>query len=609
MHASKPFIHLRPFWVVCFILILAFAVRVGGIHNFPVWTDEGWSTWASSGDLTSTLQAVAEDRHPPLYFVALNLWRGVAGDSHIATRLLSVMGGMLTLVFVYRLTADHFPRKAAVWATILASSLAILVYYSQEVRHYGWLTLFAIASWWALLRLLKHRHNKVIWVVYTVSLALMMYTQYFGLFVAITQAVVVIFFSRLRWREQARVYSAWAVAVMLYLPWLWVIATVQWELLQTGIAGFPGTLRVMPENLLAIAQLLFGEQLAVSLSVFLFGTVFLLAQHRSVRHLQVWIAGGGFLLLMLTLGIQFDILSARTLVFITPMLCVICGVGLAQVSHGGLFAVAFAVISLAAPQVIQVRLPLHQVMDIVAPQYSQGDWVVLETGWDDNAFAYEIGLALPEGASILRTLPWTNDRTGGEPIIPAIQVDLATYQRVWVIQWLQAPQVSTYLHSEASGFRPVIFHTVDAGIVGETFGDAEIDITLFERLSIEPLATFGESIVLGSAVYDEPTSQHPFHVDLWWLTRAPLALDYSIGVFLLDETGTAISEQNSAPTTPTSQWTVDTPYFDRHTLNIPASLPAGTYQLAVRVYWYAEPENPLPVQGEHQFIIDTFTLN
>jgi hypothetical protein len=40
----------------------------------------------------------------------------------------------------------------------------------------------------------------------------------------------------------------------------------------------------------------------------------------------------------------------------------------------------------------------------------------------------------------------------------------------------------------------------------------------------------------------------------------------------------------------TSQWAVDELTFDRHSLVLPADLPPGQYDLAVSVYWYADPQ-------------------
>ena len=49
------------------------------------------------------------------------------------------------------------------------------VYYAQEVRHYGWLTLFSALSWLILLRYLRQTSRKL-WIGYVLSLATMLYT-------------------------------------------------------------------------------------------------------------------------------------------------------------------------------------------------------------------------------------------------------------------------------------------------------------------------------------------------------------------------------------------------------------------------------------------------
>ena len=68
MKASK---RLLP---VVAVLLIAAALRIVGASGYPVWTDEGWSIWASSNP-AQVIGIVAADRHPPLYFAALSLWR------------------------------------------------------------------------------------------------------------------------------------------------------------------------------------------------------------------------------------------------------------------------------------------------------------------------------------------------------------------------------------------------------------------------------------------------------------------------------------------------------------------------------------------------------
>jgi len=88
---TNPQALLRLLSPIVVILIVAAALRIVNAGHFPVWTDEGWSTWAvSDHSLGAILDKVAHDRHPPLYFVALSGWWTVAGDSRIALRFLSI---------------------------------------------------------------------------------------------------------------------------------------------------------------------------------------------------------------------------------------------------------------------------------------------------------------------------------------------------------------------------------------------------------------------------------------------------------------------------------------------------------------------------------------
>ena len=183
------------------VLLFAAALRILGAGSYPVWTDEGWSIWASS-DPTEVIGIVAADRHPPLYFAALSVWRTAAGNSRIALRWLSIAAGLLTVAVVYRIGADIFGRRAGLLAALLIAALPTAVYYAQEVRHYGWLALFSALSWLILLRYLR-RPSRGLWVAYVISITAMLYTLYFGVFTLAAEGVVwgIAVFGDHRWAD------------------------------------------------------------------------------------------------------------------------------------------------------------------------------------------------------------------------------------------------------------------------------------------------------------------------------------------------------------------------------------------------------------------------
>ena len=111
-----------------------------------------------------------------------------------------------------------------------------------------------------------------------------------------------------------------------------------------------------------------------------------------------------------------------------------------------------------------------------------------------------------------------------------------------------------------------------------------------------------------SQEYDQRDAQkaqpgETLFTDLWWSATAQPKLDYSVGVYLLDANGQVVAQSDNAPgDVPTSQWMLDKLYFDRHTLIVPAGLPAGTYQVAVGVYWFGD-QRLLPVAGKLNLIV------
>ena len=94
----------------------------------------------------------------------------------------------------------------------------------------------------------------------------------------------------------------------------------------------------------------------------------------------------------------------------------------------------------------------------------------------------------------------------------------------------------------------------------------------------------------------KPGEQLP--ILLRWQTTAPPATDYTVFIHLVNTNGNPIAQSDAYPTwltpMPTSQWQPHRAYMDRHTLALPADLPAGQYLLQVGLY-QAETLERLPL--------------
>ncbi len=597
----------RDGWRLVAILLLAFAVRLLGSSDWPVWTDEGWSIWATDDpNPTQIVAHLAQDRHPPLYFLALGLWREVAGDSRLALRWLSLAAGLLTVAVTYRIGALVFGRRAAWGGALLLAILPLAAYYSQEVRHYGWFTLTVGLMWFFWLRLHKYpTFGKMLG--YMLSLAAASYTLYFAVIPLALQVILtLIVLSQTRhWRLGYLSLAAWGGALLLYVPWLSVIVTIQWPTLTSGISGFPGTYTATLANALPVAELLLGPQVALLLALLGLGLWGILRPNglRSPFAAGSLVAGGlGLALGLFLLSIRFDLLAGRTLVFVTPLLMILAGYGLSLLDRRGQVALvsALLVVTLAAPPVIQPRLNSDETAQLLSADYSVGDLIVLETGWDDNAFAYEIRRLLPD-AHIIRTLSRADIYSDEKDLLPALRPLLDEQRRIWVVQWLQAPQIMPWLDSPESGFERILAHERPvAPEYSQRFGPSTIHLTLYARPDRVRVGwQYGEWFTLHDAIaVDRAAPGQSLHVDLWWSARQPVPLDYSVGVFLLDATGAVRVEQNGPPgSLPTSQWTPSQWMHDRHSLRLPPDLPPGAYTLVVNAYWFGD-NQPLLVDGQ-----------
>src|SRR5580765_7525291 len=89
---------------ITLVLLLAASTRIINSSQWPIWTDEGWTIWAvQSHNFGMVVNTLANDRHPPAYFLALSAWSSLAGESRLALRYLSMMIGLLTVAAVYRI--------------------------------------------------------------------------------------------------------------------------------------------------------------------------------------------------------------------------------------------------------------------------------------------------------------------------------------------------------------------------------------------------------------------------------------------------------------------------------------------------------------------------
>jgi len=207
-------------WVLLFTLI-GFGLRVQRLNFQPLWGDEGWSFYFAAQPVGQLLALTAVDIHPPLYYLLLKLWLVVTGVGPVPARLLSVAAGTLLIPVAAALGRRLFDWRRGVAAAVVITVMPLAVYYSQEVRMYGLVTLLAALSMYFFV---AHRRRLARSPGYLLATAAALYTMYYAAFVVLAQlgyALAQCFQSRRRsWRDFGAALMPFALVGLLYLPWL-----------------------------------------------------------------------------------------------------------------------------------------------------------------------------------------------------------------------------------------------------------------------------------------------------------------------------------------------------------------------------------------------------
>lgn len=199
------------------LLILGCWLRVAGIGAQSLWFDEVFSERVATDLSVGSIirDGVAGDVHPPLYFVALNLWEKLAGHSAVSLRLLSAFCMMLALPAVYHLGRLLFDARVGALALALGAIATFQTYYAQEARQYAPSVLFGAWSLVGLIALVRGRRNGL--ALYVAATVAGLYSHYFNaLAIAVAHLWLLAYApARRRWRAWL---AADVVIAILFLP-------------------------------------------------------------------------------------------------------------------------------------------------------------------------------------------------------------------------------------------------------------------------------------------------------------------------------------------------------------------------------------------------------
>jgi mannosyltransferase len=225
----------NPRSILLAILTLAAVLRFHAIGRQSLWYDEVLTVYSARAPLSNLVTTVRTwESSPPGYFLLMNTWVRIFGDSDTSLRIPSAIFGVASISLLFllarRVFQDH--PSATTIGLVAALVLALSRYhiaYSQEARPYSMAMFLALVSCHALSVLLRAPSTRWPQVVYVLSTGAMLWVQPFTVFVLVAQSLFLAITFIARWNHTPRADNSnalrrWitlqAAAVLLFGPWL-----------------------------------------------------------------------------------------------------------------------------------------------------------------------------------------------------------------------------------------------------------------------------------------------------------------------------------------------------------------------------------------------------
>ncbi len=204
------------------ILMLALSLRLISIQAEPYSLDEAFSVANAQLTLPQITEVIKHENYPPLYPYVLHVWIGWFGAGEAATRSLSVLAGLVSIVVMFLLGKVVRNTSTGIMAAVVTAVSALHMEYTMDARMYAFMFLWSALAALFLYRFLFQRNKHALAWFILVSI-LNIYTHYFGLLLLGGQALAAAWFF-LRHRRETGLRQlgimAGGIIMISFAPWL-----------------------------------------------------------------------------------------------------------------------------------------------------------------------------------------------------------------------------------------------------------------------------------------------------------------------------------------------------------------------------------------------------
>lgn len=208
------------------------AYLISGAFHPALWFDESYTVGLIRQDFFSMCRIAAHDVHPHLYYIMLKGFTYLFGDSILAMRLFSVLGGISLSLLGFTHIRRDFGEKTGIWFSFFCLALPAMFKYALQIRMYTWapffVTLTAIYAYRMAYFPASRKKHALLFALFSIAAA---YTHYFALFASAWINGMLLLHNR----RQKRPFREWMIPAVIqiaaYLPGIFVF------LKQIGLGG------------------------------------------------------------------------------------------------------------------------------------------------------------------------------------------------------------------------------------------------------------------------------------------------------------------------------------------------------------------------------------
>jgi len=598
--------------ILLLTIALAFVLRVYGLEHQDFWFDEAATSFIATRSYSEILSHIREEavlEHPPLYYILIHPWLGLAGQSEFSYRFFSVIFGVLLPPLFYRFGRLLFDTRVALLSALMAAISPFHTYYAQEARMYtltafwGLLSIYFLS--WALAS-----NRRIAWAALGLADAIGIGIHYYFVLVVVSQAI----FLLLTCKIHKRMLVKWILSHIPFVLFglIWFLSSHRLQVVFADFASRPlGMGRSWAEVAACWLALVIGPRsrsVRAGLLSLPFVPLFVLGAIDACRLSPgkvgaMSLKGRGTLLLVYTTVSPLvallvpHLFLARYLSAVSPALCLLPALGLRALRRRAalLFGISLAFLVAVNAYSLKnyytgfVKSEYGTMVRVIETASQPGDGIVLDSPWQYVLFKHYYEGDLPWYFLPAFFPSWlTPEPLTINEVETTLQHLRTRHPRLWLVladteisdpdnlaeRWLTERAYPAFKNWYVNNSRLVYYYFAAPGQT--SYSEAE-QVYFGDQFRLERFKVGPRSLVAGDAV----------RIILFWRALVETDKDYVVILLLKDRQGRRWAQHEMKPQggwRPTDTWTKGDLMQDNHALMVPWGTPPGEYHLELQLY-------------------------